>query len=104
MSLGAIEQLGALIKTGLVISKHGHFESSLLSDSRFHCIEADHPIPANDSLLAGKHLTEYLQQLPDNAHCLVLISGGTSSLAEVLQDNWSLDEIQEINQYLIKNA
>lgn len=104
MSLGAIEQLGILIKTGLVISKHGHFKSHLVSNSRFHCIEADHPIPAKDSLAAGKQLTRYLQQLPNDDHCLVLISGGTSSLAEVLQDDWNLDELQEINQYLLENA
>ena len=104
MSLGAIEQLGTLIKTGLVISKHGHFDSDLVSNSRFHCIESDHPIPAKDSLAAGKQLTQYLQQLPSDAHCLVLISGGTSSLVEVLQDGWNLGELQEINQYLLENS
>jgi len=104
MSLGAVEQLGCLIETGLIISKHGHFESSLRSDPRFHCIEADHPIPAKNSLAAGKQLIHYLQQLADDTHCLVLLSGGTSSLVEVLQDGWSLDELQEINQYLLDNA
>jgi len=104
MSLGAIDQLGASIKTGMIISKRGHFESNLPSDARFECIEANHPIPANDSLIAGKKLTRYLQQLPDDAHCLVLISGGASSLAEVLQEGWNLKELQKINRHLLENA
>ena len=105
MTLGAIEQLGSLIQTGLVISKHGHFQSSLLSsDIRFQCIESDHPIPAKASLSAGKHLVQYLQQLPIDAHCLILISGGTSSLAELLHEGWSLDDLQELNQYLLENG
>ena len=104
MSLGAVEQLDAQLKTGLIISKHGHFKSHLLSDPRFHCIEADHPIPAKQSLIAGRRLIQYLQQLPNDAHCLVLISGGASSLAEVLQKGWRLDDLQEINQYLLENA
>lgn len=104
MSLGAVAQLGSVIESGLIITKQGHFESSLQADKRFHCLEANHPVPAQDSLRAGEQLLDYLQQLPENAHCLVLISGGASSLVEVLQQGWTLDELQHITKYLLANA
>ncbi|MCK5813916.1 MAG: DUF4147 domain-containing protein [Cocleimonas sp.] len=104
MSLGAVEQLGDTIKSGIIISKHGHFSSTLLVDKRFQCIEADHPVPNLASLNAGEKLLQYIQQLSKNASCLVLISGGTSSLAEVLNDDWTLKELQDVTQYLLANA
>ena len=104
MSLGAIEQLGDTIQSGLVISKHDHFGSKLVADSRFQCLEADHPVPQSSSLQAGAALIKYLQQLPANSQCLFLISGGASSLVEVLQGDWTLEELQEITQYLLSNA
>jgi hydroxypyruvate reductase len=104
MSLGAIEQLGGVICSGLIITKQGHFSASLCSDRCFQCIEANHPIPAQASLAAGQQLLHYIQKLPENAHCLVLISGGTSSLVEVLQRGWTLDELQQITAYLLANA
>lgn len=104
MSLGAIEQLGEAIQSGLVITKKGHFESELIADKRFKCIESDHPVPTQASLDAGRYLLNYLQQLPQNAHCLVLISGGASSLVEVLEVGWTLEELQQITHYLLENA
>lgn len=104
MSLGAVEQLGDSIQSGIILSKHDHFTSELTSDSRFRCVEADHPIPKSASLQAGAALIDYLQQLPAQSHCLFLISGGASSLVEVLQDGWTLDDLQAITQYLLSNA
>lgn len=104
MSLGALEQLGDTIKSGLIISKHGHFTSTLTANTRFQCIEADHPVPDQASLKAGEKLLQYIQQLPKDAYCLVLISGGTSSLAEVLHNNWTLKELQDVTQYLLAHA
>lgn len=89
---------------GLIISKHGHISNQLQQDSRFSCIESDHPIPQNSSLLAGKALLKYLQELPDNAPCLFLISGGASALVEVLHDGWSLADLTELTDYLLANA
>ncbi len=89
MSLGAVSQLGNAIKAGLIISKKGHFDSRLLNDKRFQCIEANHPVPDLASLEAGTKLLHFIQTLPENAHCLFLISGGTSSLVEDLHPRLS---------------
>ena len=104
MSLGAVAQLDNAIKAGLIISKTGHFNSKLQNDKRFQCIEADHPVPGSASLQAGGKLLHFIQKLPEKAHCLFLISGGTSSLVEDLHPAWTLQELQQITQYLLANA
>ncbi len=89
---------------GIVISKHGHISQSLKQDTRFTCIESDHPIPKQASIDAGKKLISYLRNLPPNNACLFLISGGTSSLVEVLHDGWTLQDLSELSNYLLANA
>jgi hydroxypyruvate reductase len=106
MSVGAIEQLGNAIQSGLIITKQGHFTTALTSNNltsnkRFKCIEASHPVPDWSSLQAGEQLVHYLQQLPQQAHCLLLISGGASSLVEVLRPDWTLAELQALTHHLL---
>lgn len=92
------------IISALVISKHGHISKTLQQDSRVICIESDHPVPKESSLKAGQALLKFLQQLPKDEPCVFLISGGTSSLVEVLQENWDLAKLQELTDYLLANA
>ena len=92
------------IKTALVISKHGHFTEKLQQDSRIICIESDHPVPKKNSVYAGKALLQFLKGLPENEPCLFLISGGASALVEVLEDDWSLQQLQALTDYLLANA
>jgi len=87
-----------------LISKYGHFSSELLANPRVKAFEADHPVPAESSLQAGKVLLEHLRRLPAQEPVLFLISGGASSLCEVLEDDWSLERLQELTQYLLANA
>jgi len=89
---------------GIVISKHKHISERLQQDTRFICIESDHPMPKQASILAGKELLDYLTTLPKNAPCLFLISGGTSALVEVLQDGWTLADLTDLTNYLLANA
>ena len=91
------------IISGLLISKHGHILQSQQS-AKIKSIESDHPIPKKASLKAGQALIGYLQNLPKNEPCLFLISGGTSSLAEVVKNGWSLSELTELTDYLLANA
>ena len=88
---------------GIVISKHGHISEQLQQDTRFICIESDHPMPKQASILAGEALLDYLTALPKNAPCLFLISGGTSALVEVLQDGWTLADLTDLTNYLLAN-
>ena len=64
-------------------------------------VESSHPVPDQKSLDAGKVLLSFLAKLPDNEPILFLISGGASSLVEVLKDGVSLAQLQDINNYLL---
>lgn len=86
------------IKSALLISKYGHFSPELLANRQLTCLEAAHPVPAESSLLAGQTLLHYLENLPAKEPLLFLISGGASSLCEVLEEGWTLEKLQEVTQ------
>ena len=64
--------------------------------------EGAHPVPDECSLAAGAALLEYAAQLAAPERCnepvLLLVSGGASALAEVLQPNVTLADLQALTQ------
>ena len=101
MYQGAARYLEGGVKSALLISKYGHFSTEALADHRIHAIEAAHPVPADSSLQAGSMVLDYVQKLPTGEPLLVLISGGASSLCEVLADDWTLDDLRDLTRYLL---
>lgn len=104
MAAGARDALGEQLSRALVITKTGHLDPVLQQDPRFVCREAGHPVPTDDSLAAGHALIRFLEELPDSAELLVLISGGASSLVEVLPDNVGLDKLRALNDWLLASG
>jgi len=104
MMRGALNALDTHLLSGLVISKANTFSESIQQHPKIQCCVGDHPIPAKNSLAAGQTLLTYIQKLPKNARCLVLISGGTSSLIEVLAPDLSLYDLQTFNHYLLASG
>src|SRR5512143_4141715 len=102
MAVGAQQVLGPQLQRGLLITKHGYLSRPF--DSRWHCIEAGHPLPDDDSLKAGALLLEFLHNTPTHCHLLFLISGGTSSLVEVLPEGVSADTLHHANQWLLASG
>ena len=101
MTRGAREVLGNQLVNGLVITKTGHGDEQLVRDPRLHCIESGHPLPNRDSLLAGDALCRFLQAEAVAGELLFLISGGTSSLVEVLPGEVPLQLLLRANQWLM---
>jgi len=101
MALGALDSLGDLVLDGLVISKPEHLDRPLLEARGLILMEGSHPVPDANSLQAGAALIDFLSQLPPNRPLLFLISGGTSSLVEVLHEGIELDDLKRVNQWLI---
>ncbi|MGH8502642.1 MAG: glycerate kinase type-2 family protein [Gammaproteobacteria bacterium] len=101
MSLGALAAGGDLIKAGLLITKHGHLEANLDRYPQVHCLESDHPVPGQASLAAGARLLEFIEQSPPDARFLFLISGGASSLAEVLTEGMDLETLRKLTDALL---
>lgn len=104
MALGAVDALGSKIGDGLVISKPGHLEPGRLEQFGLVGIEGEHPVPSEKSLEAGHRLLAYLEQLPSDRHLLFLISGGTSSLVELLRDGIGLDDLRRVNSWLLASG
>jgi len=105
MAQGAIDVLGEQIEHTLVITRHGY--GGAFSDQKksqlapFELIEAGHPQPDANSLIAGQRLLTLLEDAPLNAQFIFLISGGASALVEQLPAAIDLAELQRINRWLL---
>lgn len=102
MAGGALEVLGDKITDGIVISKTGHIDRALYAVPRLRCIESDHPLPTRRSLDAGRELISYIQERAVHGKkFLFLLSGGASSLVEVLPEGMTPDDLSRINSALL---
>ena len=100
MYRGAQDALGDGIVRGLVITKRGH-AAELKPSACLRIIESGHPVPDMQSLVAGQALLELLAELPAPSRCLFLISGGASSLVEVLPLGLDLEWLARLNEWLL---
>ena len=102
MLRGALDAMGEQIPRALLITKHDHVDHSLPDrDTPLEIIESSHPVPGNDSLYAGQRLLDFIAATPPDARLLVLISGGTSSLVDVLPEGMTLPDLQSLNNQLL---
>jgi glycerate 2-kinase len=99
MAAGACEVLDKRIIDGLVVTKEGHADQSLPAQLRI--LEAAHPVPDERSLRAGQAVIDLVQQLPREVQLLVLTSGGASALVEALPDGMGLEQLAELNRWLV---
>ena len=97
MAMGARDALGDSIRSMLVITKHGHSDPELLRAGVLQ-LETAHPVPDNSSLAAGAELESRLAALPPDVLPVFLVSGGSSSLVEVLAEGVSLGDLQALNE------
>ncbi len=104
MSLGALNEIGDVLEAGLVITKHGHLDASLQAYPHIRGIESDHPLPGEASLAAGAALVRFIEDSPDDARFLFLISGGASSLVEVLPQGFGLDQLQKLTEAMLASG
>ena len=100
MAEGAFEILPAQITRALVITKAGPGDASLFKSDTV-LLKSAHPVPDQRSLDAGTRLLSFIGDAPPHAHFLFLISGGTSSLVEVLPDGMTLAALDEVNEWLL---
>jgi hydroxypyruvate reductase len=98
MAQGAITALSTQIEEGLVVTKTGHCQSF---EPRIRCLEAAHPLPDDSSLQAGNQLLHFIQAIPLHSQSLVLLSGGASSLVEVLPQAITLRDWQNTTKWML---
>jgi glycerate 2-kinase len=97
MSRGAFDALGDRIGSALVITKDGHVDPGLAREPRCTILESAHPVPDARSLAAGAELEARVRDLADGVLPLFLVSGGSSSLVEVLRPGTTLDDLRALN-------
>ncbi len=100
MAVAVEEILGNLLTDGLVITKYDHG----LPTNKIKIIEAGHPIPDEQSVLAVSKTIQLLQNVSKHDLVICLISGGASSLWCDTPDGISLSDLQLTAAALIKSG
>lgn len=96
MLQGAHAALGPRLERALLISTEAAL-ATLDPDLPCERCAGAHPLPDERSLAAGARLLAWVQSLPAAASPLFLISGGASSLVEVLNPGVTLAQLQALN-------
>ncbi|MCD4828031.1 MAG: glycerate kinase [Candidatus Cloacimonetes bacterium] len=101
MATAVEDMLGDRIDGGLVVTKHGFGEPL----RRIELIEAGHPVPDDNSVVAGRRMAKLARNADAQTLVLFLVSGGGSALLttpfENSQVSLSLDDIQRTTQLLL---
>jgi len=97
MALGAHDALGASQERLLLITKDGHVEPEARALCGVEIYESAHPLPDERSIAAGERLLSWTQELPPDVAPLFLISGGASSLVEVLAPGVTLAQLKRLH-------
>jgi hydroxypyruvate reductase len=97
MTRGALD--AGVVERALVITKYGHADR--LADERITRLEAGHPVPDEASLAAGSALLGFIASAPAQQPFLFLLSGGASALVEVLPQGMTLDDLMQLNSWLL---
>ncbi|HFC54177.1 MAG TPA: DUF4147 domain-containing protein [Gammaproteobacteria bacterium] len=97
MARGALDVLGEQIARALVITKYGHCDPELPLE----CLQAGHPLPDENSLLAGERLLKFIGSAARDRELLFLISGGSSALVEVPAPGVMLPDLRRLNRWLL---
>ncbi len=104
MVQGALPALSGCLSAGLVVTKYGHLSETTRDHPLLDCIESAHPVPDENSLKAGDAVCRFVSETPDDAHLLVLISGGGSALVESLIDGLDLEDLRQRTGTLISSG
>ncbi len=85
----------------LVVTKYQHAGDELRAAENIEIIESGHPIPDQNSLLAGQILLDRVGGMAADSRLLMLVSGGASALAEALPAGMTLAELQAVADEMI---
>ena len=96
MAKAASDCLGDRIEKGVVVTKYDHVMGPI---ANFDCFEAGHPVPDENSVLAGEAALKLTADLREDDTVLFLLSGGGSALFE--KPLIPLAQLQDITNQLL---
>jgi glycerate 2-kinase len=85
---------------GVVVTRYGH----AVPTSRIRIIEAAHPVPDENSLLAAAEILKAVRGLTKDDLVIALMSGGGSALLVAPADGLSLIDKQNVNYMLLQSG
>jgi hydroxypyruvate reductase len=88
--------------TGLAVTRYGHARPDLARHRNIEVIEAGHPVPDENSVIAARRALELAGTLGEDDLALVLISGGGSALWCLPIPGLSLEDKQRITSSLLR--
>jgi hydroxypyruvate reductase len=101
MASAAVMEWGDAITQGVVITKYSHALGDL---PNLEIYEAGHPLPDQNGLHATQRALALVDGLGDDDLVLFLVSGGGSALFEALPDGVTLDDLQAVNDQLLRSG
>ena len=103
MARAVLDTLGEMITEGIIVTKYGYAGNCPRSPN-VRVVEAGHPVPDENSLLAGRLGVELARKVGENDILLVLISGGGSALFLLPEEGISLEDKIRTNELLLKSG
>lgn len=92
--------LGERITKGHIVVKYGHgCKLNFITIT-----EAGHPLPDANGVAAARQILEIAQSADENDLVISLISGGASSLLADFPEGSNLNELQQVNELLVKSG
>ncbi|HKD53164.1 MAG TPA: DUF4147 domain-containing protein [Steroidobacteraceae bacterium] len=98
MALGAHDALGEAIERTLIITRDPPDLGAFPGGAAPELWLAAHPVPDERSLAAGSRLLAWIDELPQRGLPLFLVSGGSSSLVEVLEPGLTLHDLEALTR------
>jgi hydroxypyruvate reductase len=104
----ALEVLWDAPLSGLVVTRYGHIPPRPRAlqgvPQRIEIIEAAHPVPDENSVLAAQRIMALTQGLTEHDLVICLISGGGSALLTLPREGLTLADKQRINRELLNSG
>ena len=85
---------------GFILTRYGHASKCI----NIKIVEASHPIPDKNGILATKNIIKILKELKKEDLLIFLLSGGASSLLVLPRSGLSLKHKQKINNLLLNSG
>ncbi|MCY4621505.1 MAG: DUF4147 domain-containing protein [bacterium] len=99
MSRGAADTLGPLVTRGLVVT-----DQTERAPEWAELLVGGHPVPDEESIEAAERAIDLARGVEPGELMLALVSGGGSALLEAPAEGLSLDDIQDLNDQLIRSG
>ncbi|MFN2284122.1 MAG: glycerate-2-kinase family protein, partial [Anaerolineae bacterium] len=101
MAQAAVDAMGDVPLTGIVVTKDGHAAQHTLPGT-LRVVEAGHPVPNAAGLAAAESVADMLATTTARDRVLLLLSGGASALLPSPVNGVSLEDLQIVTQHLLR--